>query len=77
MGPLIALAMVRCRAACDADSAVPVGKARRLAAVLDERRVPHEVHVYPGAEHVFDSDRSPGSAGQDAWTRTVAFLHAH
>jgi len=61
----------------DADSTVPVGKARRLAAVLDERRVPHEMHLYAGADHVFDANRSPGSAGQDAWARTVAFLRAH
>jgi acetyl esterase/lipase len=61
----------------DADSTVPVGKARRLAAVLDERRVPHEMHLYAGADHVFDANRSPGSAGQDAWACTVAFLRAH
>jgi carboxymethylenebutenolidase len=61
----------------DADSTVPVAEARRLAAVLEERRVPHEMHLYAGAEHVFDANRSPGSAGQDAWTRTIGFLRAH
>jgi len=83
MGPLIALAMVALPGGVHgdlfvpADSTVPVGKARRLAAVLDERRVPHEMHLYAGADHVFDANCSPGSAGQDAWARTVAFLRAH
>lgn len=58
----------------DADSSVPVREARRLAAVLEERQVPYEMHLYPGEEHVFDVKRSPGSAGQDAWKRTVTFL---
>jgi carboxymethylenebutenolidase len=61
----------------DADFTVPVREARRLAALLEERRVPHEMHLYPGEDHVFDARRSPGSAGQDAWTRTVRFLEAH
>jgi len=61
----------------EADSTVPVREARRLAALLEERHVAHEMHLYPEAEHVFDQRRAPGSAGQDAWKRTVAFLHAH
>jgi len=61
----------------EADSTVPVREARRLAALLEERHVAHEMHLYTEAEHVFDERRGPGSAGRDAWMRTLAFLRAH
>ena len=61
----------------EADSTVPVSEARRLAAVLEERHVAHEMHLYPEAEHVFDAKRAPGSAGADAWRRALAFLRVH
>ena len=61
----------------EADSTVPVSEARRLAAMLEERHVAHEMHLYPEAEHVFDAKRAPGSAGADAWRRALAFLRVH
>jgi carboxymethylenebutenolidase len=44
----------------EADEIVPVREARRLAALLEERHIPHRMHLHPGADHVFDRDRSPG-----------------
>lgn len=58
------------------DSTVPVGAAKRLAAIVNSAGSPCEIQLYDGAGHRFD--RIGGSANQsaatDAWQRTMDFL---
>ncbi|MCA1686569.1 MAG: dienelactone hydrolase family protein [Planctomycetia bacterium] len=56
----------------DADLVVPVSQARALEALCKEKKVVHEVHVYPGQGHGF-----LGETGLDASRRTLAFFDAH
>ncbi len=56
----------------DADQIVPVSEAFHLRDVLDQRRTPYEMHIYPGAGHIFE---------YEVWTvaarRTLKFLKTH
>ena len=49
-------------------------------AALKENKVPHEAHVYAGAQHGFNNDTTPrfdAAAAKLAWTRTVDFFNKH
>lgn len=50
----------------------------QLAQTLADRKVPCEVHKYPGTSHAFFNDTRPdvynADAAAEAWTRTLAFL---
>ena len=61
----------------EADSNIPVGLAHRLYDRLRAHGADVELHVYPKAEHGFNTPWSPGyspSAAADSWARTIAFL---
>jgi carboxymethylenebutenolidase len=55
-----------------ADSTVPVEEAYHLRHVLEKRRIPYEMQIYPGAGHGFE-----GPVWQDAKARTLEFLKKH
>ena len=59
------------------DGLIPPKDVEELRAALDERRVPHAVHVYAGAKHGFfdptRADHDP-AASSLAWTRSIEFL---
>jgi carboxymethylenebutenolidase len=49
-------------------------------AALKENKVPHEMHMYPGAQHGFNNDTTPRydpAAAKLAWDRTIAFFKKH
>jgi carboxymethylenebutenolidase len=56
----------------DADRNVPVAQAHELDDLLDRAGVPHETHIYPGADHGLR-----GTDRLDALSRTLTFLDSH
>ncbi|HLN12692.1 MAG TPA: dienelactone hydrolase family protein [bacterium] len=59
------------------DGTVPVEAARRLAGILDAVHAPYTIQLYLGAGHRFDRETASavdGTAADDAWQRTLAFL---
>lgn len=60
----------------DADSVVPVQRAYELDKLLRDARRPHEMHIYPGARHGFNSVKGDENVAnsKDAWQRTIKFL---
>jgi carboxymethylenebutenolidase len=70
------------------DQTVPAGAARRLAGILGQAGVTHDLELYPDTGHSFDrggfvpkgrgrfpaTDTGDGAATIDAWTRALAFL---
>lgn len=63
-----------------ADRLVPVSAARDLDALLSKQGRPHEIRIYPGAQHVFNFPGAPvydRSASDDAWDRTIKFLDTY
>lgn len=64
----------------EADSEIPVALAHRLYDRMQAHGGAVEMHLYPGAEHVFNapwaSSYSEADA-TDAWHRTIAFLKHH
>ncbi|MGB6554341.1 MAG: dienelactone hydrolase family protein [Candidatus Binataceae bacterium] len=61
-----------------ADVVVPVAQAHTLDALMTAAKRPHEMHIYPGANHAFNFAGLPmwysAADAQDAWKRTLAFL---
>jgi carboxymethylenebutenolidase len=63
-----------------ADRLVPVSAARDLDALLSKQGRPHEIRIYPGAQHVFNFPGAPvydRSASDDAWDRAIKFLDTY
>jgi len=56
----------------EADPTVPVAEAYNLQRLLEEKSVPYEIKIYPGAGHGFESD-----VWRDAGLRTLQFLQKH
>jgi dienelactone hydrolase len=56
----------------EADPTVPVSEAHNLQRLLEEKGIPHEIKIYPGAGHGFESD-----VWRDAGLRTLQFLQKH
>lgn len=54
------------------DDTVPVAQAHELSALLDQKKLPYEIKIYPGQGHGFS-----GAALTDSFQRTTAFLKAH
>lgn len=54
------------------DRVVPVEAAIRLKALLERRRIPHEVQIYPGEGH-----RLTAAAASDAGRRIAGFFRRH
>lgn len=64
----------------EADSEVPVTLAHRLYDRMKAHGGNVEMHLYPGAQHVFNAPWSPNYSeadATDAWRRTIAFLRQH
>lgn len=53
----------------EADPTVPVEEAYHLQKILEKKRIPYEMKIYPGAGHGFS-----GEIWRDAGMRTLAFL---
>jgi carboxymethylenebutenolidase len=62
----------------DADRIVPLSQATDLDAVLTKAGRPHEMKIYPGAQHAFNFPAIPiwynQAAANDAWNRSLKFL---
>ncbi len=56
----------------EADPVVPVSQARALEKLCKDKKIPYEMHLYPGQGHGF-----LGETGRDASRRTLEFLDAH
>lgn len=56
----------------EADPTVPVSEAHNLQRLLEEKGIPHEIKIYPGAGHGFESE-----VWRDAGLRTLQFLQKH
>lgn len=55
------------------DTNVPVENSQQIAAALNRRGIPCELHLYPGEGHSF---RKPDTL-EDYYTKIIAFLHRH
>jgi carboxymethylenebutenolidase len=56
------------------------GSAPSVMAALDTAGVPHDYHVYQGANHAFfndTGDRFNAEAAADAWMRAIAWFHQY
>ena len=56
------------------------GSAPSVMAALETAGVPHDFHIYPGANHAFfndTGDRYNAEAAADAWMRAVAWFHQY
>ena len=53
----------------DADPTVPVAEAYNLQRLLEEKGIPYEMKIYPGAGHGFENE-----VWRDAGLRTLSFL---
>ena len=56
----------------EADQTVPVEEAYHLQRVLEHKKIPYEIRIYPGAGHQFS-----GEIWHDALLRTLAFLQKY
>ena len=65
----------------DADQIVPVAQAKSLDALLTKADRPHEMHIYPGANHAFNFEGAAmwydRAAAEDAWNRTLKFFNTY
>jgi len=55
------------------DATVPVAEAYNLQTLLEKKKVPYEMKIYPGAGHGFDAPE----IWQDAGKRSLQFLQKH
>jgi carboxymethylenebutenolidase len=59
------------------DQAISPDSVKQFDAALDARRIPNDIHIYPGVGHAFANPSGMSYAPretQDAWNKTVAFL---
>jgi dienelactone hydrolase len=65
----------------DADKIVPVSQAKDLDALLTKFDRPHEIHIYPGANHGFNFEGAAmwydRAAADDAWDHTLKFFDTY
>jgi carboxymethylenebutenolidase len=62
------------------DQSVTPESARAFDTALTELNIPHEVHIYEGAGHAFANETGANynqEAAEDAWQKTISFLHTH
>ncbi len=60
------------------DGSIPIDQVRTFQSTLQKLGKRVEIHVYDGAGHAFANPSGTNyrpEAAEDAWTRTVAFLH--
>ena len=56
----------------DQDPTVPVSEAYHLQELLEKKKIPYEMQIYPGVGHGFTAD-----VWRDAGLRTLAFLNRY
>lgn len=60
------------------DQGLPPARREKLDSQLTASNLPHEIHVYPGADHAFFNDTRAevynAPAANDAWERTLAWF---
>jgi carboxymethylenebutenolidase len=62
------------------DHSIPADQIQAFQSTLERLGKSVEIHVYPGAGHAFANPSGTNyrpEAAEDAWAKTVAFLHAH
>ena len=63
------------------DHGIPLDMVHSFDQELAKYAIPHEIHIYPGAEHAFFNDTRPHiynpQAAQDAWARTLDWFRKH
>lgn len=62
------------------DAGIPVEDVRAFEEELKAHQIPHEIHVYEGAQHAFFNDTRQAyhpEAAQDAWEKTLAWFRRH
>lgn len=62
----------------DQDQSIPVATVQAFDKALDETGIENEIHIYPGVGHAFANPSGANYAPeptQDAWEKTLAFLH--
>lgn len=60
------------------DTGIPVESVEEFDQSLDEIGIPNEIHIYPNVNHGFanpSGQRHAPDETQDAWKKTVSFLH--
>jgi carboxymethylenebutenolidase len=57
----------------ESDSTVPVEEAYQLQRLLEKKRIPYEIKIYPGAGHGFEDQ----TIWRDAGLRSLQFLHKY
>lgn len=65
----------------EVDHGIPIQSVQAFEAELKKQSVPHEIHIYPGAQHAFFNDSRPHiyhpQAAQDAWQKTLAWFNKY
>jgi len=65
----------------DQDHGISVDAVRTFERELEAHQVPHEIHIFPGADHAFFNDTRPEvykpDAAQDAWRRTLDWFRRY
>jgi carboxymethylenebutenolidase len=60
------------------DHSIPVEAVQAFEEELQRHHVPHEIHVYPSAQHAFFNNTRPviynAAAAQDAWQKTLTWF---
>jgi len=62
------------------DRAIPSETVGELERALEQHRVPHEIHIYPGAGHAFMNDQRDSyhePSATDSWRRVLEFFERH
>ncbi len=63
------------------DHGIDVSDVRKFELSLEEQKVPHQIHIYPGTNHAFFNDTRPQiydpEAAPDAWERTLAWFRLY
>lgn len=62
------------------DKGITVASVKSFEAALERLRKNYEIHIYPGAGHAFANPTGKAynaEAADDAWQRTLEFLHRH
>jgi carboxymethylenebutenolidase len=63
------------------DRGIPPEAVRAFERELQQANVPHEIHIYPNAEHAFFNDTRPhiynAEAARDAWQKSLAWFRKY
>ncbi|MDP3785118.1 MAG: dienelactone hydrolase family protein [bacterium] len=62
------------------DQGIPRDLVERFHAALHDLEKPHEVYIYPEADHAFANEERPvynEKSAKDAWSKTITFLNKY